>query len=230
MRISTEPSLIEPLRKKCSFPSQRNPFRRLPLRTVILLLAAFFSFNAFAGDQPPTGEPSIGDQRLPEGVDQTTGFRMKRYRAPTPPYLPGGKTVDFNFMLAAVGRADLLLIDVYPPKGLGPDPLDGSWRNSEARKSLPGAIWLPEVGRGHLEQDAKDYLARNLKRLTSDDKDRPLVFFCTADCWQGWNAARRAILLGYRRVHWYPEGTDGWLEHNEEVFAVEPVVFLEEGS
>ena len=25
-----------------------------------------------------------------------------------------------------------------------------------------------------------------------------------------WNAAKRALALGYRRVLWYPEGTDGW--------------------
>jgi rhodanese-related sulfurtransferase len=25
-----------------------------------------------------------------------------------------------------------------------------------------------------------------------------------------WNAAKRALALGYRKVLWYPEGTDGW--------------------
>jgi rhodanese-related sulfurtransferase len=25
-----------------------------------------------------------------------------------------------------------------------------------------------------------------------------------------WNAAKRALEMGYRRVVWYPDGTDGW--------------------
>jgi PQQ-dependent catabolism-associated CXXCW motif protein len=30
------------------------------------------------------------------------------------------------------------------------------------------------------------------------------------ECWMSWNAAKRAVALGYARVHWYPDGTDGW--------------------
>ena len=36
------------------------------------------------------------------------------------------------------------------------------------------------------------------------------MFYCLANCWMSWNAARRAIALGYRNVAWYPDGTDGW--------------------
>jgi rhodanese-related sulfurtransferase len=27
-----------------------------------------------------------------------------------------------------------------------------------------------------------------------------------------WNAAKRALAMGYVNVAWYPEGTDGWEE------------------
>jgi rhodanese-related sulfurtransferase len=27
-----------------------------------------------------------------------------------------------------------------------------------------------------------------------------------------WNAAKRAVSLGYTAVAWYPDGTDGWRE------------------
>jgi PQQ-dependent catabolism-associated CXXCW motif protein len=30
------------------------------------------------------------------------------------------------------------------------------------------------------------------------------------DCWMSWNAARRAVALGYSAVNWYPLGADGW--------------------
>jgi PQQ-dependent catabolism-associated CXXCW motif protein len=41
-----------------------------------------------------------------------------------------------------------------------------------------------------------------------------LVFYCQADCWMSWNAAKRALSLGYSNVAWYPEGTDGWTFYN----------------
>jgi PQQ-dependent catabolism-associated CXXCW motif protein len=28
--------------------------------------------------------------------------------------------------------------------------------------------------------------------------------------WMSWNAAKRALMMGYRNVAWYPEGTEGW--------------------
>jgi PQQ-dependent catabolism-associated CXXCW motif protein len=37
-----------------------------------------------------------------------------------------------------------------------------------------------------------------------------LVLYCLANCWMSWNAAKRALSLGYSDVAWYPEGTDGW--------------------
>jgi PQQ-dependent catabolism-associated CXXCW motif protein len=173
-----------------------------------------------------SGEKTDAAVQMPRGVDAKTGFRMGRYRGPTPDTIPGGTVVDDQWMLSAAKDPAIALIDVFPPKGLGPDLFDGSWRNSEKRDSIAGATWLPEVGRGFLEPEAKEYLARNLKSISKADKSKPMVFFCTADCWQGWNAARRAILLGYTQVHWYPQGTDGWLENGGKVVNVEPVNFL----
>ena len=40
---------------------------------------------------------------------------------------------------------------------------------------------------------------------------RLLVFYCLANCWMSWNAAKRALSLGYPNVAWYRDGTDGWL-------------------
>lgn len=162
-------------------------------------------------------------------VDQSTGYRMDRYRAPVPADIPGGITIDTT-ALQALLKTDkrTVLLDVYPPKGLGPDPLDGSWVTNEKRKTVPGAIWLPEVGRGSLQANALDYLQRNLTRLSDADTTTPLVFFCTADCWQSWNAARRAMTLGYTSVYWYPLGSDGWQESGNAVTTVQPVNFLDD--
>ena len=163
-------------------------------------------------------------------VDPSTGFRMERYRAPVPADISGGITLDTAAAVLLHDSGDAVFIDVYPPKGLGPDPLDGHWIITETRDSIPGAIWLPEVGRGHLENDAMDYFSRNLDRLSKENKAASLVFFCTADCWQSWNAARRAVQLGYSNIQWYPLGSDGWQETGQPLTRVYPVNFLDDST
>lgn len=161
-------------------------------------------------------------------VDPSTGYRMGRYRAPVPVDIPGGVTLDNIAAMNRYASNDLLFIDVYPPKGLGPDPLAGHWVTNEIRETIPGATWLPEVGRGFLQPDALDYFTRNLARLTDEKLDTPIAFFCTSDCWQSWNAARRAITMGYSAVHWYPLGSDGWQESGEPLSVVQAVNFLDD--
>jgi rhodanese-related sulfurtransferase len=39
-----------------------------------------------------------------------------------------------------------------------------------------------------------------------------------------WNAAKRAIGLGYRNVIWYPDGTDGWAAAGLPLERREPLV------
>jgi PQQ-dependent catabolism-associated CXXCW motif protein len=115
-------------------------------------------------------------------VDPQTGLRTDRYRAPVPADVPGGITLNTNAASVFHANNDAIFIDVYPPKGLGPDPLDGSWMTTETLDSLPGSVWLPEVGRGTLNAKAEDYFKRNLARLTDNNLDSAVVFYCTADC------------------------------------------------
>ena len=162
-------------------------------------------------------------------VDPDTGYRMERYRAPVPESVPGGTTLDTATLRARLAESSPpVLIDVFPPKGLGADPLDGTWIVSEGHATLEGATWLPEVGRGYLTPEHEDYFHRNLERLSGGDPAAPLVFFCTADCWQSWNAARRAALTGYTAVHWYPVGTDGWAEEGGALVPARPLNFLDD--
>ncbi len=159
-------------------------------------------------------------------VDATTGYRMERYRAPVPSSIPQGTTITTADAKELLSSA--VFIDVLPPVGLGADPFDGNWLISEPRYTIKGSTWLPEVGRGHLTQEHKEFFSRNLKRLTNGDKASKLVFFCTADCWQSWNASKRAAQLGYTNIHWYPAGTDGWQENGNTLSPVLPVNFLDD--
>ena len=78
--------------------------------------------------------------------------------------------------------------------------------------SIPGAVWLPNVGFGELAPETEAYFRAGLARATGSDLHRPIVIFCMRDCWMSWNAAKRALGFGYTGVHWFPDGTDGWTE------------------
>ena len=85
------------------------------------------------------------------------------------------------------------------------------WRDRR-RENIPGSVWLANVGYGALSGEMESYFRHSLEELTGGDVGRVLVFYCDRDCWMSWNAAKRAIAFGYARVHWYPDGTQGWTE------------------
>lgn len=168
------------------------------------------------------------DLPLPDGVDPERGFRMHRYRSAVPAKNPGTEVVDTQRAFELLKTGKVVFIDVFPPRGLGADPIDGNWITNETHENIAGSTWLPEVGRGFLEQGHIDYFKRNLARLSDGNYATPLLFYCTADCWQSWNAARRALQYGYKNIFWYPDGTDGWLEEGHALVVAEPVNFFGE--
>jgi PQQ-dependent catabolism-associated CXXCW motif protein len=76
--------------------------------------------------------------------------------------------------------------------------------------NIPGSTWLPDTGYGALAPAIDEYFRDGLEQAAGGDRTRFLVFYCLRDCWMSWNAAKRAIALGYAQVAWYPDGTDGW--------------------
>jgi PQQ-dependent catabolism-associated CXXCW motif protein len=75
---------------------------------------------------------------------------------------------------------------------------------------VPGSIWLPDTGYGVLAPAMQQYFEHGLEQASGGDRNRMLVFYCLANCWMSWNAAKRAIAIGYTHVAWFPDGTDGW--------------------
>ena len=61
-----------------------------------------------------------------------------------------------------------------------------------------------------------------LIKLTQNNPDQQLIFYCVADCWMSWNAAKRAMNYGYSRVYWYPDGSDGWAGDGHELVEAIP--------
>lgn len=169
-----------------------TPKRRLFLVLPLLPLAA----GAAAGDEADW--PAGG------------GYRTGDYRAPTPQTAPGGRTITTDEAQALFERGGAVWVDMLPaprrPEGLAPTAL---WRPSP-RLGVPGSIWLPEAGRGALAPETEAWFRASLARATGGDTDRPVVFYCLADCWMSWNAAKRAAGWGHKNVLWYRDGTDGW--------------------
>src|SRR5262249_31266856 len=101
-------------------------------------------------------------------------------------------------------------LDVLPqaprPANLPPGTI---WRD-RPRRAIPGSIWLPDTGYGELAGATEEYLRAGLRRITGGDPAKLVVVYCLRDCWMSWNAAKRALAMGYTHVAWYPEGTDGW--------------------
>jgi len=134
-------------------------------------------------------------------------YRMGDYRAPVPLDLAGAVTLDTDEARDLLAQGDVVVLDVLPAPRR---PSDGVWLVPKPRLSLPGAVWLANTGYGDLSPAMRDWFAGQLETLSGGDKARPLMFFCVIDCWMSWNAAKRALSLGYARVYWYPDGSDGW--------------------
>jgi len=148
--------------------------------------------------------------RAGDGVVEPEDYRGADYRSPTPSTLSGARVVATPDAEALWKSGQAVFIDVMPrpprPSGL---PAGTIWRE-KPRPNIPGSIWLPDTGYGALAPSVEQYFSRGLEQAAGGDRTRTMVFYCLENCWMSWNAARRAMTLGYSGVVWYPAGTDGW--------------------
>lgn len=160
--------------------------------------------------------------RADPAVPEPDGYRREAYRAPVPETLQGATVLDTAGLKALLDRAAPVLVDVLPrpprPAGLAAGTI---WRPPR-RRDIPGSHWLPNTGFGALSPEMERYFRDGLARLTAGDTARPLVFYCLADCWMSWNAAKRAIAYGFRNIIWFPGGVAAWREAGLEGETVTP--------
>lgn len=167
-----------------------------------------------------TPEGALKKLSAADPSEAPSGYRMQDYRAPTPASLPGATTVTAEELHALLDRApDTRLIDVMPAPPRPADRPAGAVWMPPPRRSLPGAVWLPNTGYGTLSAEQERYFRTGLEAVSRGDRDAGLVIFCERDCWMSWNAAKRAVEWGYGNVRWFPDGTDGWRDAG---FALEP--------
>ena len=139
------------------------------------------------------------------GLAPVSTLRTADFHAPTPREVPGAKTIGTGALRDSLqAQPQPLLFDVL---------------GGELHASLPGAIWLPGAGRGQSFSDTvQARFSQVLNALTKGDRKRPLVFFCQGpQCWLSYNAALRAVALGYETVYWYRGGIEAWIEAGGEV-------------
>lgn len=148
------------------------------------------------------------------------GYRIGRYRSPTPEQAEGGTRIDVQQLvrLQTTAKPAPILLDVQPVSWQS-----GIFLQTRQRYNLPGSVWLPNVGLGELNERWTDYFQTHLQRITQGDKQRAIVVYCTADCWMSWNAVKRANQWGYQQLYWFAEGTDGWREAERKLVAAQPV-------
>ena len=149
-------------------------------------------------------------EELRPAPSEPDDYRLAEYRSPTPLTLRGAKVLDTALAETLWRSHSAAFVDVLPqaprPANLPPGTL---WRD-KPRPDIPGSLWLPDTGYGELAPIMLGYFSNGLKTASHGDLSYPLVFYCLADCWMSWNAARRAVSLGYLKVSWYRDGTDGW--------------------
>jgi len=170
----------------------------------------------------------------PDGTVKTAaaaepaGYRMDNYRAPSPAGLAGASAVTLPELRRLMERSpDVRLIDVMPaPPRPADRPPTAVWA-PPPRQSLPGAVWLPNVGYGSLSQEQERYLRTGLETISKGDRAAKLVLFCEPNCWMSWNAAKRAVEWGYSNVYWYPDGATRWQEAG---YPLEPVTPFGNGA
>jgi PQQ-dependent catabolism-associated CXXCW motif protein len=142
--------------------------------------------------------------------------------APVPATIRGGSIIHAKDLEALLRQSGAVIIDVSNaprrPPGLAPG---APWLPLPHR-ALPGALWIPGAGAGALSPEFERFFRARLTAAT-DNPDAPLVVYCHDRCWLSWNAAKRAIGYGYRRVYWFTDGIEGWTASGGPTVTAEPV-------
>ena len=166
---------------------------RAVLGVVVLAVAHSSGVLAQAGVKPV----AYAEEDRDYGVAATVQLRTTGYHSPTPLAIPGGKVVTTLELKSMLERE---------PRPFVIDVLGG-----RAHRTVAGAFWMAGAGAGDMSPDEERRFRQAMANFAGGDKGRPLVFFCVdAECWLSYNAALRAIALGYTNVIWYRGGIAAW--------------------
>jgi len=140
-------------------------------------------------------------ERKDMGVPAKATLHDGQMHGPTPNSIPGGRLVTTREIYELVQRTQ-------GDRSTAPrsfDILGGPDR-------LPGALMaLPAGQPGSFDDAAQREFGQFLQGVMQGRKDLPMIFYCASiQCWMSYNAALRAIRLGYTNVLWYRGGVEAW--------------------
>lgn len=132
------------------------------------------------------------------GVAPTKQLRpSQQLHGPTPTSIPGGKVIATRQLseLLQRGQGNVLLLHAYG-----------------APEHLPGAQAAgPAAQGGSFDDQVQRDFGQYLRQASGGDTSRTLVVYCAGpQCWGSYNAALRAIHMGFRNVYWYRGGIEAW--------------------
>jgi PQQ-dependent catabolism-associated CXXCW motif protein len=166
-------------------------------RSVLAAMAAGMALHAGHAFAQAARPAAYGEEDRDYGVAATAQLRSTGYHSPTPLAIPGGKVVTTLELKSMLERE---------PRPFVIDVLGG-----RAHRTVAGAFWMAGAGAGDMSPDEEGRFRQAMANFAGGDKGRPLVFFCVdAECWLSYNAALRAIGLGYTNVMWYRGGIAAW--------------------
>ena len=184
------------------------------LLSLLVATPAFVVVVAAGGTAARADEPSAVE---PGHVPEPAGLYRGAMHGYTPNTVAGGTVIDTAGLAKLMSVDHPLLLDVAE-KDRKPPSMDKDMIWLPSHRSLPGAVFLQEGGRGVPDPAYADAFKARVAVLTGGNKAEPIVTFCHPDCWGSWNAAKRLIGDGYTKVYWYPEGVEGWqAEHDTRV-------------
>lgn len=167
---------------------------------------------------PPAARPAPGGadrlaqleqaERQDQGVRPPAGLHSGPMHGPTPTTIPGGQLI--------TTRALVGLLQAGGAGGVRPlvlDVLGGAEILPEAQYAVPA-----HQG-GSFDDRTQREFGQYLQQATQGRQDQPLVFYCAStQCWMSYNAALRAIRMGYRQVYWYRGGIEAWKQAGQPVW------------
>ncbi len=177
----------------------------IPAALITLMLGVLASGPLLRAHAPILGKS--------EPFDAATGYRIAQFRAEVPSSVPGGRMIGIDALEELMAWEKPLLIDVVTNDTTLVERLRDMVRGPPAeRQRILGSVWLPRMGLGRLDEAEAAAEKGKLLSLASGARDRPMVFYCLANCWVSWNAARRAVGFGFSRVLWYRDGIEAWMD------------------
>jgi PQQ-dependent catabolism-associated CXXCW motif protein len=167
-----------------------------------------------------TGAQNSEAAAISDSLFSEDGYRLRQYRTPTP------QSPSFATTLTT---SQLQMMLTVHPNPVLVDVIKIPWRQgrfveTEPHRNIPGSLWLPAAGLGELPEAWVEHFKDVLDQATGNNRRQAIVFYCKADCWLSWNAARRADKLGYERIYWFRDGVDGWRETGLELADAEPIL------